>query len=74
MREGLVMLFLQRFQSLLLGTTAPCAFLLKAQVFSNQRGIKPEKLAPAEDIKKVERRVAKDEKNMQKNTSKLPKK
>ena len=68
------MLFLQRFQSLLLGTTAPCAFLSKAQVFSNQRGIKPEELAPAEDIKKVERRVAKDEKNMQKNTSKLPKK
>ena len=29
MREGLVMLFLQRFQSLLLGTTAPCAFLSK---------------------------------------------
>jgi len=31
MREGLVMLFLQRFQSLLLGTAAPCAFLLKVQ-------------------------------------------
>ena len=31
MREGLVMLFLQRFQSLLLGTTAPCAFLSKVQ-------------------------------------------
>ena len=29
MREGLVMLFLQRFQSLLLGTTAPCAFPFK---------------------------------------------
>ena len=39
-----------------------------------QRGIKPEELPPAEDIKKVERRVAKDEKNMQKDTSKLPKK
>ena len=39
-----------------------------------QRGIKPEKLPPAEDIKKVERRVAKDEKSMQKDTSKLPKK
>ena len=38
-----------------------------------QRGIKPEELPPAEDIKKVERRVAKDEKNMQKDTSKLPK-
>lgn len=39
-----------------------------------QRGIKPEELPPAEDIKKVERRVAKDEKNMQKKKSKLPKK
>jgi DNA-damage-inducible protein D len=39
-----------------------------------QRGIKPEDLPPAEDIKKVERRVAKDEKNMQKDTSRLPKK
>ena len=39
-----------------------------------QRGIKPEELPPAEDIKKVERRVAKDEKTMQKKTSKLPKK
>ncbi len=39
-----------------------------------QRGIKPEELPPAENIKKVERRVAKDEKNMQKDTSKLPKK
>lgn len=39
-----------------------------------QRGIKPEELPPAEDIKKVERRVVKDEKTMQKETSKLPKK
>ena len=39
-----------------------------------QRGIKPEELPPAEDIKKVERRVAKDEKDMQKDASKLPKK
>ena len=38
-----------------------------------QRGIKPEDLPPAEDIKKVERKVAKDEKLMQKSTSKLPK-
>ena len=30
-------------------------------------------LLPAEDIKKVERRVAKDEKEMQKETKKLPK-
>ena len=39
-----------------------------------QRGIKPEELPPAEDIKKVERRVAKDEKEMHKGTNKLPKK
>ena len=38
-----------------------------------QRGIKPEALPPAEDIKKVERRVAKDEKEMQKDSQKLPK-
>ena len=38
-----------------------------------QRGIKPEELPPAEDIKKVERRVAKDEKEVQKETKKLPK-
>lgn len=35
----------------------------------SQRGIKPENLPPAEDIKKIERRVAKEEKN----TKKLPK-
>lgn len=39
-----------------------------------QRGIKPEQLPAAEDIKKVERRVAKDEKEMQKGNNKLPKK
>lgn len=38
-----------------------------------QRGIKPENLPPAEDIKKVERKVAKDEKLMQKEAQKLPK-
>ena len=38
-----------------------------------QRGIKPEELPPAENNKKVERRVAKDEKEMLKDTSKLPK-
>ena len=38
-----------------------------------QRGIKPENLPPAEDIKKVERRVAKQEKDMLKDTPKLPK-
>jgi DNA-damage-inducible protein D len=39
-----------------------------------QRGIKPEDLPPAEDIKKVERRVAKEEKSMLKDAPKLPKK
>ena len=39
----------------------------------NQRGIKPENLPPAEDIKKVERKVAKDERLMQKLAQKLPK-
>ena len=38
-----------------------------------QRGIKPEELPPAEDIKKVERRVAKEEKSIIKATPKLPK-
>ena len=38
-----------------------------------QRGIKPEDLPPAENIKKVERKVAKDEKLMQKESPKLPK-
>lgn len=38
-----------------------------------QRGILPENLPAAEDIKKVERRVAKEEKTLEKNTTKLPK-
>ena len=38
-----------------------------------QRGIKPEELPPAEDIKKVERRVAKDEKKLQEDSKPLPK-
>ena len=38
-----------------------------------QRGIQPENLPPAEDIKKVERRVTSDEKKIAKSTSKLPK-
>jgi len=39
-----------------------------------QRGIKPENLPPAEDIKKVERRVAGNEKKIEKTSNKLPKK
>lgn len=38
-----------------------------------KRGIQPENLPPAEDIKKVERRVAKEEKAVEKSTKKLPK-
>jgi len=38
-----------------------------------KRGIKPEELPPAEDIKKLERRVANDEKAIEKTTRKLPK-
>lgn len=39
-----------------------------------ERGIRPENLPPAENIKKVERRVAKEEKQLLKDTAKLPKK
>lgn len=38
-----------------------------------QRGIRPEELPAAEDIKKIERRVAREEKQLEKNTQKLPK-
>lgn len=39
-----------------------------------ERGIRPENLPPAENIKKVERRVVKEEKQLLKDTAKLPKK
>ena len=38
-----------------------------------QRGIKPEELPPAEDIKKLERKVARDEKAIAENSQKLSK-
>jgi DNA-damage-inducible protein D len=38
-----------------------------------KRNIKPEELPPAEDIKKMERRVANDEKSIETTTKKLPK-
>ncbi|MDR2365159.1 MAG: DNA damage-inducible protein D [Zoogloeaceae bacterium] len=38
-----------------------------------QRGIKPEQLPAAEDIKKLERRVKSDEKRLEKQSGKLPK-
>ena len=37
-----------------------------------RRGIKPENLPPAEDIKKVERRMAKEEKQIAESAKKLP--
>ena len=40
----------------------------------SKRGIKPEELPPAEDIKKLERRVASEEKSIEKSTKKLPEK
>jgi DNA-damage-inducible protein D len=38
----------------------------------NQRGITPEKLAPAEDIKKVARRLKSEEKKLANKSGKLP--
>lgn len=38
-----------------------------------QRGIKPEELPPAVDIKKMERKVARDEKKIEESSQKLPK-
>ena len=38
-----------------------------------QRGIKPEERPPAEDIKKVERKMAKDQKQLQEKSKRLPK-
>ncbi len=37
-----------------------------------QRGIKPEELPPEEDIRKMERRVKKEEKKLEKESGKLP--
>ena len=39
----------------------------------DQRGIKPEELPPAEDVKKIERRAAGEEKKIEKASHKLPK-
>ena len=39
-----------------------------------KRGIKPEELPPSEDIKKLERKAANDEKRIEQLTKKLPKK
>ena len=37
-----------------------------------ERGIKPEELPPADDIKKLERRVAREEKALGQDAQKLP--
>lgn len=37
-----------------------------------KRGIRPEELPPAEDIKKLERRVASEERKIEKTSAKLP--
>ena len=39
----------------------------------SQRGIRPEKLPPEEDIKKLERRVKSVEKKLEKQSGRLPK-
>jgi DNA-damage-inducible protein D len=47
---------------------------LSVREMLGKRGIKPENLPPFEDIKKLERRVASDEKKIEKYSKKLPKK
>ena len=47
---------------------------LSVREMLGKRGIKPENLPPSEDIKKLERRVASDEKKIEKSCKKLPKK
>ena len=47
---------------------------LSVREILDKRNIKPEELPPAEDIKKLERRVASEEKVIEKSTRKLPKK
>ena len=37
-----------------------------------ERGIRPEELPPADDIKKLERRVAREEKTLGQDAQKLP--
>ena len=39
-----------------------------------KRGIRPEELPPAEDIKKLEHRVASEDKRIEKSSPRLPKK
>jgi DNA-damage-inducible protein D len=46
---------------------------ISVRAMLGQRGIKPESLPPAEDIKKLERRVKSDEKKLAEQSGKLPK-
>ena len=62
--------------------TAPAVALVREHIQNNQsvremlgkRGIRPEELPPTEDIKKLERRVASEDKRIEKSSPKLPKK
>ena len=62
--------------------TAPAVALVREHMQNNQsvremlgkRGIRPEELPPTEDIKKLERRVASEDKRIEKSSPKLPKK
>ena len=62
--------------------TAPAVALVREHMQNNQsvremlgkRGIRPEELPPTEDIKKLERRVASEDKRIEKASPKLPKK
>ena len=51
-----------------------CRFCKGVREMLGKRGIRPEELPPAEDIKKLKRRVASEEKRIEKTSSKLPKK
>lgn len=47
---------------------------LSVRAMLGKRGIKPEELPPADDIKKLERKAARDEKRIEQTSPKLPKK
>ena len=54
-------------------TVEHCSNNRSVRTMLGQRGIKPEDLPAAEDIKKLERRVASNEKKIEQSSSKLPK-
>lgn len=71
--------FMNISQSLILSVSATlsntliCTASTSVRQMLGQRGIQPENLPAAEDIKKVERRVASNIKKIEKTTKKLPK-